>query len=300
MGLRVTRALLAQGHAVRALCLPGDPAAAKARDLGAETAYGDISVPETLAPALVGVRIVFHLAALVLSPGRPGLFRRINAEGTRNLVYAAEAAGVAHFIYVSSISVAYPRGNAYARSKAQGEAHVRSAARMRWTIVRPSLAYEDGGAAEFMAFVAHLRRGRTVWLPAGGKARKRPVHVEDLAAGFAALPGNPAAFGKTYVFSGSEALSLREMALQLLRHMGEPKPVRGIPAWLCLCAVAAAWVAGKLTRRPPAFTWQTYTGLVQDADFPPDLARADLGFAPRPFHAGVAGLASLRACLEVP
>jgi nucleoside-diphosphate-sugar epimerase len=299
MGLRLTRALLAGGHAVRALCLPGDPAAAKARELGAETAFADIAVPASLAPALAGVHIVFHLAAIVLSPGRPDLFRRINAEGTRNLVAAAEAAGVGHFIYVSSVSVAYPLGNAYARSKARGEAYVKAAARMPWTIVRPSLAYEDGGAAEFMAFVAYLRRGRTVWLPAGGLARKRPVHVEDLAAGFAALPGNPAAFGKTYVFSGSEALSLREMAERLLAHMGKPKPVRGVPGWACLCAVAVAWLLSRFTRRPPAFTWQTFTGLVQDADFPPDQARADLGFDPRPFRAGVAALASLRDCLRV-
>jgi nucleoside-diphosphate-sugar epimerase len=297
MGLRLTRALLARGHAVRALCLPGDPAAAKVKALGAEAAFGDIADPASLAPVLSGVNIVYHLAAVVLSPGRPEVFLRINADGTRNLVSAAEAAGVSHFIYVSSISVAYPRGNAYARSKARGEAYVKAAARMRWTIVRPSLAYEDGGAAEFMAFVAHLRRGRAVWLPAGGRARKRPVHVEDLAAGFLALPGNPVAYGKTYVFSGGEALALREMAASLLDHMGGRKPIRGLPAWICLGAVAAAWVLAKATGRPPVFTWQTYTGLVQDADFPPDLARAELDFAPRPFRDGVAALASLRGCL---
>jgi NADH dehydrogenase len=292
--------LIARGHAVRALCLPGDPAAARAHAMGVETASGNIVDAASLPPALAGVTIVYHLAAVVLAPGRPEIFRRINAEGTRNLVAAAEAEGVSHFIYVSSVSVAYPRGNAYARSKAEGEAYVKGAARMRWTIIRPSLAYEDGGAAEFMAFVGHLRRGRSVWLPAGGRARKRPVHVEDLAAGFAALPGNPVAFGKTYVFSGSEALSLREMAERLLGHMGRPKPIRGLPAWICLGAVAAGWLLAKATRRPTFFTWQTYTGLVQDADFPPDLACAELGFAPRPFSAGIADLASLRACLGAP
>jgi NADH dehydrogenase len=296
MGLRMAERLIADGHRVRALCLPGDPAAEKAQALGAETAFGDITRPETLAPALEGIRIVFHLAAVLLSPGRPEVFRRVNAEGTRNLAAAAEAAGVSHFIYVSSISVAYPRGNAYARSKAQGEECVR-AARMDWTIVRPTLAYEDGGAAEFMAFIAHLKKGRAVWLPAGGRARKNPVHVEDLAAGFAALPGNAAAFGKTYVFSGGGALSLKEMAESLLSHMGRPKPIRSLPAWLCLCAVAASWAYSRLGGRP-FFPWQTYTGLVQDAAFPPDAARADLGWRPRPFRAGVATLASLRDCLK--
>jgi NADH dehydrogenase len=297
MGLRLIRALGAHGHRVRALCLPGDPAAAKARALGAETAFGDITDPSTLEPALRGVRAVFHLAALLLSPGRPEAFRQVNAEGTRNLVAAAEAAGVGHLIYVSSISVAYPRSNAYSRSKAQGEAYVKGA-RLSWTIVRPSLAYEDGGAAEFMAFVDHLKRGRSVWLPAGGRARKNPVHVEDLASGFASLPGNAAAFGKTYVFSGGAGLSLREMAELLTKHMGRPKRVRSLPAWACLMAAGAAWLWARAAGRPPIFTWQTYTGLVQDADFAPDLARSDLGYAPRSFREGVATLASLRDCLR--
>lgn len=297
MGLRLIRDLRARGHAVRALCLPGDPAAAKVRALGAEAAFGDITDPGSLPPALAGARIVFHLAAVLLSPGRPEAFARINAEGTRHLVAAAEAAGVSHFIYVSSISVAYPKGNAYARSKARGEEHVK-ASRLAWTIVRPSLAYEDGGAAEFLAFAAHLKRGRSVWLPGGGRARKNPVHVDDLAAGFVALPGNATAIGKTYVFSGGGALSLREMAALLLAHMGRPKPVRSMPAWLCLAAVGASWLWSKAARRPPFFTWQTYTGLMQDAVDAPDLARADLGYAPRPFREGIATLASLRDCLS--
>jgi NADH dehydrogenase len=237
------------------------------------------------------------LAAVLLSPGRPEVFRQVNANGTRNLIAAAEIAGVSHFIYVSSISVAYPRGNAYARSKAQGEEYVK-ASKLAWTIVRPTLAYEDGGAAEFIAFLAHLKKGRSVWLPQGGRARKNPVYVEDLAAGFAALPGNAIAYGKTYVFSGGEALTLREMAELLLAHMGGPKPVRSLPAWLCLAAVGLAWMVSLVTRRPPFFTWQTYTGLIQDADFAPDLARSDLGYAPRPFRAGVANLNSLRDCLR--
>jgi NADH dehydrogenase len=299
MGLRLTKTLIARGHAVRALCLPGDPAAERARAAGAEAVFGDVSDPASLPAALRGVRVVFHLAAVLLAPGKPEVFGRVNAEGTRNLVAAAEAAGAGHFIYVSSISVAYPKGNAYARSKARGEAYVK-ASRLPWTIVRPTLAYEDGGAAEFMAFVRHLERGRAVWLPAGGRARKNPVHVEDLAAGFLALPGNAAAFGKTYVFSGAEPISLRDMAALLLDHMGRPKPIRSLPGWLCLAAVGAAWVVSKASRRPPFFTWQTYTGLIQDADFPCDAARADLGYAPRSFREGIATLQSLRNRLGAP
>lgn len=297
MGKRLAQGFIARGRPVRALCLPGDPAAATLARLGAQVIQADITRPESLAGALDGVSVVFHLAAVLLSPGREDVFQAVNADGTRNLVRAAEAAGAGHFIYVSSISVAYPRGNAYARSKLRGEEWVK-AGRIPFTIVRPTLAYEDGGAAEFQAFVAHLRKGPLVWLPRGGRARKNPVHVDDLVAGFLALPANPAAFGKTYVFSGGGSLALRDMARMLLAHMGRPKPILGLPAWLCLIVVGAARAWSLLSRRPPAFTWQTYTGLIQDADFPCAEARADLGYAPRPFSEGIATLVSLRGALR--
>ena len=297
MGRRLAVSLLGRGETVRVLCLPGDPAAQGLADLGAEIAHADITRPESLPAALAGARVVFHLAAVLLSPGREGVFQAVNSEGTRNLVRAAEAAGAGHFIYVSSISVAYPRGNAYARSKLEGESWVK-AAKIPFTIVRPTLAYEDGGAAEFQAFVGHLRKGPVVWLPRGGRARKNPVHVDDLAAGFLVLPGNRIAFGKTYVFSGGASLTLLDMARALLAHMGRPKPVLGIPAWLCLLAIAASRAWSLISRRPPAFTWQTYTGLVQDADFDSAAAHADLGYAPRAFAEGLNSLTSLHGSLR--
>lgn len=297
MGRRLVAALIDRGEKVRVLCLPGDPAAKVIADQGAEVVHGDITRADTLPAALAGVETIFHLAAVLLAPGRETVFRTVNSDGTRNLVRAAEAAGAAHFIYVSSISVAYPRGNAYSRSKLQGEEWVK-ASHVPYTIVRPTLAYEDGGAAEFLAFVNHLRKGPVVWLPRGGRARKNPVHVEDLVAGFLALPGNAKAFGKTYVFSGPGSIPLRDMASHLLDHMGRRKPIRSVPAWACLAAVGAARLISVLTGRPPAFTWQTYTGLVQDADFPCDEAAEDLGYAPRTFDEGIATLDSLRGVLR--
>lgn len=301
MGRRLALALAKQGSDVRILCLPGDPSASALADAlkpsdKIRIAFGDVTDKESLASALAGVDIVFHLAAVVLSPDKSGVFQSVNADGTRNLVETAEAAGAKHFIYVSSISVEYPRSNAYARSKLQGEAWVKRS-RVPFTIVRPSLAYEDRGAVEFMAFVGHLRKAPVVFLPAGGRARKSPVHIDDLVAGFLMLPGNPVAFGKAYIFSGGDVVSLREMAEALLAHMGRRKPIVGVPAWICLLGAGLLWIAGKATGRKSVFTYQTYTGLVQDAAPSPRAAREDLGYRPRTFREGLATLTSLRNCL---
>lgn len=304
MGRRLARALAERGNGVRVLCLPGDPAAAGlASDPDfsdrLSVAYGDITRPETLAPALLGVGTVFHLAAVLLSPGRPEIFQAVNADGTRNVVAAAAAAGVRHFIYVSSISVEYPMSNAYARSKLEGERRVKESG-IPYTIVRPSLAYGNGGALEFMAFVRYLMKGPIVFLPLGGRSRKSPVHIEDLVSGFLALPGKPEALGRTYVFSGGDAVTLREMATLLLAHMGRPKPVIGVPAWACLAGVACFWIVGKAFGVRTTLTYQSYTGLVQDAAPAHGEAREDLGYRPRSFREGLATLDSLRGALRSP
>lgn len=298
MGRRLAWALADRGNRVRILCLPGDASARSLQGGNLEVAFGDITQVDTLSGSMRGVKTVFHLAAILIAPGRPEILRSVNSEGTRNLVEAAETAGVGHFIYVSSISVEYPRSNAYSRSKLEGEEWVKRS-KMRHTIVRPSLAYEDGGALEFMRFVDHLLNSPVILLPKGGKARKSPVHIDDLVAGFLTLPGNAKAYGKTYSFTGGEILSLREMAAALLSHMGRPKPMLGVPAWICLLGAATLWAWSKITGATSAFTWQTYTGLVQDAAASHKPASEELGYRPRAFREGLATLVSLRDCLKV-
>jgi nucleoside-diphosphate-sugar epimerase len=298
MGRRLASALRARGHRTRVLCLPGDAAAEPLREKNVEIAFGDVTRAETLAPALQGVETVYHLAALILSPGDAESLRRVNAEGTRNVAAAAEAAGADHFILVSSVSVLYPWSNAYAQSKRAAESHLRATRIPHVTVVRPSLAYEDGGSVEFMRFVAHIRRPGPVLLPGGGRARKSPVHVDDLVEGFLALAGNPKAYGKTYHFTGGETITLRAMAQALLAHMGCRKPILGVPVWLCFFAALSATAWARLTGRRNLLTVQSLTGLVQDAAPEDPSVREDLGYNPRPFREGLATLVSLKNCLR--
>lgn len=301
MGRRLAAALQAKEYRTRILCLPAEAAPGGSGDglraHGVEVHAGDITNPETLPTVLQGVDIVFHLAAVLLSPLHPELFHAVNAEGTANMVRAAEAVGVRHFIHVSSISVTYPWTNAYSRSKKLSEEIVRSSS-LPFTVIRPSLAFEDGGSAEFMRFVDHLKRGPVVFLPGGGKAKKNPVHVDDLVAGFLALPGNSAALGKTYAFAGGEVVTLREMATALLRHMGRSKPVVGFPLWVGYPLVAMAGIWARLIGRENVLTVQSLTGLVQDAAPSITEAAADLGYSPRSFRQGLSSLTTLADCLR--
>jgi NADH dehydrogenase len=281
IGSRMVSRFHAQGHTVRALVLPGDPLAARLGD-AAEIHVGDVTKPETLAAAFAGVDAVYHLAAVLLCEDAER-FVAVNVEGTRNVAATAEATGVRHLIHISSASVVYPKTTHYSRSKRQAEDIVTACRKVHWTLVRPTLVYDRDGGLEFKLYADFVKRYPVVPLVAGGRARKRPVHVDDLLSGLLAMAGNPITFGKTYNLSGGETVTLRELAELMLARQGRSKPMLTIPSSLCRVA-ARAW--GVLNRRPLLME-HTLAGLTQDADLDHSAATQDLGYQPIGVRAGI-------------
>jgi len=229
-----------------------------------------------------GVETVHHLAALLSSPENPSRFKEVNVEGTRNVLRAAEASGVRHFVFISSISVTYPRPNPYSASKAAAEERVRNA-RISWTIVRPCLVLDGvGGGEEYRAFAAAVRKSPVVLLPCGGAALKRPVHAEDVCEALGRLSGNPIAFGKTYALGGADTVSLREMAKALLRASHRRKAMVPVPLLPLRGVAIGLETLSRITgRRFSRFCRQSLDGLVFDAAPETQPVLEDLNFAPR-------------------
>jgi len=280
MGARLTARLRKAGWQVRALVLPGDPLRSRVEALGCEVREGDVSDRRSLAGLCEGVDLVYHLAAVIISHDA-ALFQRVNRDGTAHLLAEARKAGVPHFVYVSSASVVYPRRTRYAESKLEAERLVQSSG-LAYTVVRPTLVYEQGGGQELMMFLAYLRRFPVVPFIGAGRALKRPVWSEDIVDGLVRLADAPVARGKTYNFSGAEAISMRELAELLLRHHDLSRPFVHLPVWLCR---ALALLLSLVMRRPP-LTSSAIAGVVNDADLDPTEAMNDIAYAPLGVRAG--------------
>jgi nucleoside-diphosphate-sugar epimerase len=283
MGSRLVKELAARGWRVRALVLPGDPLRRRLDGVACEVVEGDVQNPASLAPACAGVQLVYHLAAVILSPD-PTVFTRVNREGTANLVAAAARAGVEHFVYVSSASVVYPRRTLYAESKLAGEAIVKREPAFAHTIVRPTLVYDEAGGQEFRLFLDYLRRFPVVPFVGPGTARKRPVFSGDVVDGLVRIAGNPRAHGKTYNLSGGEAVELAELARLMLAHHGLRKPFLKLPVSLCRVVASAM---GLFLDDPP-LNHYTIAGMINDADLDPAEAIRDLGYRPLGVREGFA------------
>jgi dihydroflavonol-4-reductase len=109
LGWHVARRLLERGETVRVLARNPD-ASREALDAlaegasGIEIVRGDLRDAESLARAAAGCRVVYHVAAdYRLWAPKPEEMYRSNVDGTRNLLEAAQRAGVERCVYTSTV-----------------------------------------------------------------------------------------------------------------------------------------------------------------------------------------------------
>src|SRR6266487_3148510 len=102
VGPKVVKALRDQDRQVR--CLVRDPSAGSAELLaawGCELIQGEMTDAASLRRAVEACEVVVHLVAI--RQGREEQFRRVMEQGTRDLVSAAQDAGVRRFVLMSAL-----------------------------------------------------------------------------------------------------------------------------------------------------------------------------------------------------
>lgn len=130
-GGAVAREMLRRGHPVRILTRHASSAKARAlAALGAEVAEGDMTAPETLAPAFAGAKGVFSVQDFYAP--RTGLVGEL-AQG-RAIIAAAQAANVPHIVQSSMGDGRAPGGPAHFVSKALLERDLRKSG-LGWTLL---------------------------------------------------------------------------------------------------------------------------------------------------------------------
>lgn len=154
------------GEVVRALVRAGKPVRAMTRgpgrsEKGVEYVTGDLNKPETVKPALDGVR---------------GLFLLPGYQGMAALLDDARRAGVECVVLLSGRSAAGgDMGNAITRYMAESERTVRESG-LAWTFLRPSAFMSNA-----FEWIPQLKAGDTVRAPFAG-VRVANVDPYDIAA----------------------------------------------------------------------------------------------------------------------
>ena len=104
VGGNLARELWSRGYEVRALARPGSNTLTT-KGTGIERVAGDILDRESLDRVIEGCQAVFHCAAAYTFWSRdPEGVRRVNVEGTVNVLESAAAAAVERVVYTSTVS----------------------------------------------------------------------------------------------------------------------------------------------------------------------------------------------------
>jgi dihydroflavonol-4-reductase len=260
LGAHLCRALLNQGHKVRAFHRPSS-SLRLIEDLELEHALGDLTLPETIFPAMEGIDAVFHIAAWMGSHDQPGKQYTVTVEGTRNILQAAEKAGVRRVVYTSSAAALgvpdttgknqepqlidenhawnyrpdyYPYG--YAKYLAELEIQKAVAQGLEAVIVNPTLVFGPGDIyRQSNSLVVQVAEKRLSIATEGGI---NCVHIADVIEGhLAAL-----ACGKTgqrYLLGG-ENLTHLHLLQMIAECTGSPAPGIVLPSRLVRSLVGPA------------------------------------------------------------
>ena len=303
IGNVLVRKLLGRGEKVRAL-IPAGESRDPLKGLDVEAVEGDVLNLDSLFEPMRGIKGIFHLAGVIsIMPGPNPFVRKVNVEGTKNILQAAKESGVRRVVYTSSIhaiqrveagvideNIPYDMNNpygAYDRSKAEATLEVLHAAQSGLDAV---VACPTG------VIGPHDYRGSMMGAVIHDAALAKPslyvdgaydfVDVRDVAEGLitAAEKGGR---GESYILSGSK-ISVRYLLETVREITGRGFFQMKIPFDL---AKFAAWFTPmyyRLAHATPRFTPYSLEVLQSNANISHAKATRELGYKPRSIQESLA------------
>jgi uncharacterized protein YbjT (DUF2867 family) len=224
LGGLITRRLLAQGQPVHILTR-AHSAYQLLEQAGARPVFGDLKDRASLDAACAGADVVITTATAVQRGGSDSL-QTVDTDGNRNLIDAAQAAGVKQFIFVSALGVNIDNPVPIFQAKARSEAHLRASG-LPYTILAPPAFMEVWIP---MVVLGPLQSGQPVSLIGEGQRKHSLISVNDVAAFATAAIGHPAAINQHLVIGGPEAFSWRDVVAMCERVLGCRIQVESLPS----------------------------------------------------------------------
>ena len=268
LGSNLVRLLLDRGHEVSVLIHPSSRSITL-EGLKIKKHFGDILKPETLNPAVEGNEVVIHAAASTnLWPARSEIVRRINIEGTLNMIEAVLNHKTKLMIYIGSVNSLNSNGNSsatngslkkkygldYIDSKYQALNVVLDAVKTRGLpafAILPTLMigpYDSLPGSGKM--ILALAQGRIKFYTSGGR---NFIHVKDVSTAIA----NSLELGRIgeYYIAGNENLTYQAFFRKVAEIIALPEPQIRVPDWLVKIIGLFGSLSGPILKKQPLLTY---------------------------------------------
>jgi dihydroflavonol-4-reductase len=299
LGWHVARALLERGYCVRALLRPGS----RVDGLDVEIARGDLRDPDSLARAVAGCGLAFHVAAdYRLWARHPKELYEANVDGTRNLLAAARDAAVERVVYTSTVGCIGipPGGVGDENTPVSIEDMAGGYKRSKFLAERVALEFVRGGLPVIIVNptapigghdVKPTPTGKIVLdflngdMPAFIDTGLNVVDVRDSAAGhlLACDRGRP---GERYIL-GSENLTLAEILRKLAQITSRKPPSVRLPYAVAYCAGVCSTGWARMTGMPPRVPLDAVRMARKKMWVSHEKAHRELGYEPAPADAAL-------------
>ncbi len=233
---------------------------------------------QSLQKQLEGAHTLVHI--LGKTNGTDEALKQSNVEITKNLVKAAQAAGVKRLIYVSSVA-AIRRHGLYGQTKFEAE-EIIGASGIPYLIFRPAYIFGRGDRQNTEMMIRTLKQFPVIPLLGGGDFKLQPVYVEDVTRLlFQALDSSD--LNKVYTVAGSRQISLKDMLLILSKELRVRRLLIPVPLKPVQMAVRVYASVVKNSKLPV----KQILELNKHEAFDISETQRDFGFSPVTFQVGV-------------
>ncbi|MGZ8743740.1 MAG: NAD-dependent epimerase/dehydratase family protein [Nocardioides sp.] len=287
------------GHDVVARVRDRSPAGALDR-LGCEFVEGDLDDAAALDRLCAGADGLFHVAGwykLGQRDASPGT--KVNVEGTRNALAAAQRNGVPRVVYTSTLAVnsdteeqvvdetyrfTGEHVSVYDRTKAEAHDVALNFVEqgLDVVIVQAGLVYGPGDTAQTGDLIAQVARGRRPLAPKGGGVCW--AHVDDIADGHVRAMERGRK-GESYMLAGPRA-TLADGLRTVARAAGTKGPIV-LPTRMVAATAALMGALGKVVPIPPDFAAETMRAGLATYYGTPAKAERELDWHARPLEQGL-------------
>ena len=253
VGRHVVAKLVENGCEVRALTR--DPGKLRVNNETVTPIRGDVFDKNALKELVDGADAVIHLVGIIMeNPSAGQTFQRVHTLATKNLIQAAQDAGVKRWVHMSALGSRPDAVSQYHSTKWDAEEALKNSD-LQWTIFRPSIIHGPDGEFvqmvrsfwcdpwnpplfrpgfpnpfKFVRYVPYFGAGL---LGCGGAGHLQPVWVDDVATCFVNAIDNEKTIRQVYPMGGPERMTWPELYKIASKHLpgALPKGIVAVPAW---------------------------------------------------------------------
>lgn len=270
------------------------------RSWGVEVVPGDMMDAASLQSAARDATVVVHCAAKVGDWGPIDEYRRVNVDGLRDLLDAAQAAGtLKRFVHISSLGVYEARDHfgtdettpaslsgidGYTRTKAESEQLVVNRIReatLPAVVLRPGFIYGPRDRTVLPRILARMKDGSFKFLGSGEQLLNN-TYVGNVVEAVLLAIRRDDVVGDVFNITDGKLVTKRQFAGGVARRAGLPEPTKKVPLPVAKTAAkvleAVYRTLGKQEAPLPSMATVKFLGL--NLDYSIDKARSTLGYDP--------------------